>query len=138
MKLMSLVDKLQLGKHVRFHNRFLSKTELIKYLLATDIYISPYISPSQMSSGTLAYALGAGRATISTPYLHARELLANNRGLFCKFKDPDSIAESISVLLKNEGLRRKMEKKVYEYSRKFVWPNVAMRYAELFRRVLKT
>lgn len=138
MKLMSLVDKLQLGKHVRFHNRFLSNAELIKYLLATDIYISPYISPSQISSGTLVYALGAGRATISTPYLHAREVLANNRGLFCKFKDPDSIAESIGVLLKNEGLRKKMEKKVYEYSRKFIWPNVAMRYAELFRQVLKT
>lgn len=138
MKLMSMVDKLQLGKHVRFHNRFLSKAELIKYLLATDIYISPYISPSQISSGTLVYALGAGRAIISTPYLHAREALANNRGLFCKFKDPDSIAESIGVLLKNEGLRKKMEKKVYEYSRKFVWSNVAMRYAELFRQVLKT
>jgi len=138
MKLMSLVDKLQLGKHVRFHNRFLSKAELIKYLLATDIYISPYISPSQTSSGTLVYALGAGRAAISTPYIHAREALANNRGLFCKFRDPDSIAESITVLLKNERLRKKMEKKAYKYSRKFVWSNVAMRYAELFKQVLKT
>jgi glycosyltransferase involved in cell wall biosynthesis len=138
MKLMRLVDELQLGKHVRFHNRFLSKLELIRYLRATDIYISPYIASNQVSSGTLVYALGMGKAIISTPYLHAKEALANGRGLFCKFKDPNSVAKSIDTLLRNEGLRRRMEKKAYEYSRKFVWSNVAIRYAKLFKQVLKT
>jgi len=138
MKLMKLVDKLQLGRHVRFHNRFLSKLELMRYLQATDIYISPYITPNQVSSGTLVYALGVGRAIISTPYLHAREVLANGRGIFCKFRDPNSIAKSIDTLLRNEVLTRKMEKKAYEYSRRFVWSNVAKRYVGLFKQILKT
>lgn len=137
IKLMKLVDDLQLGEYVRFHNRFLSKRELIKYLQATDIYISPYIAPNQISSGTLVYALGMGRAIVSTPYLHAQEVLANGRGLFCKFKNPDSIAKSIDMLLRNERLRKKMEKKAYEYSRRFVWSNVAQKYAELFKQILK-
>lgn len=138
MKLMRLVDEIQLKEHVRFHNRFLSKPELIKYLQATDIYISPHIDPNQISSGTLVYALGTGRAIISTPYLHAKEVLANGRGLLCRFKNPDSITESIDTLLKDKRLRRNMEKKAYEYSRRFVWSNVAKRYAKLFKRVLKT
>lgn len=137
MKLMRLVDELGLVEHVRFHNRFLSKPELIKYLQATDIYISPYISPNQISSGTLVYALGTGRAIVSTAYLHAREVLANGRGLLCEFKNPNSIAKSIEKLLKDETLRRSMAKKAYKYSRKFVWSNVAQQYIKLFKQLLK-
>jgi len=136
-RLMRLVDKLGLNKHVRFHNRFLSKRELISYLQATDIYIMPYISPNQISSGTLVYALGAGRAVVSTPFLHARELLANGRGLFCEFNDPNSIAESIEKLLENVALRKSMEKKAYAYSRRFVWSNVAKDYARIFNQASK-
>jgi glycosyltransferase involved in cell wall biosynthesis len=135
-KLMRLVEELHLEKHVRFHNRFLSKRELIKYLQATDVYLTPYISPNQISSGTLVYALGTGRAVVSTPYLHAQEVLAEGQGLFCKFKDANSIAVCIEKLL-DENLRRTMQRKAYKYSRRFVWSNVAKEYLKLFKRILK-
>jgi glycosyltransferase involved in cell wall biosynthesis len=133
--LMKLVDKLGLREHVRFHNRFLSKRELIRFLQATDIYVTPYISPNQISSGTLVYALGTGKAIISTPFLHAKEVLANGRGLFCEFNDPNSIAECMEKLLESEALRKSLQKKAYAYSRGFVWSNVARDYAEAFEQV---
>ncbi|MCW4019427.1 MAG: glycosyltransferase family 4 protein [Candidatus Bathyarchaeota archaeon] len=136
-KLMTLVNDLGLYEHVRFDNRYLSKRELIKYLQATDIYLTPYVSPNQISSGTLTYALGAGKAVVSTPYFHAQDTLANNRGLFFKFKDPDSIAESLAVLL-DDNLRRAIQKRVYKYSRRFLWTNVAKNYVNLFNKVTKT
>jgi polysaccharide biosynthesis protein PslF len=135
-RLMKLVSELGLDEHVRFHNRFLSKRELIKYLQATDIYLTPYISPNQISSGTLTYALGAGKAVISTPYFHAQETLANNRGLFCKFKDPVSMAEGIDKLL-DESFRKNIQKRAYRYSRRFLWTNVARKYVDLFKTVIK-
>jgi glycosyltransferase involved in cell wall biosynthesis len=136
-RLMKLVEDLHLEQHVRFHNRFLSKRELIKYLQATDIYLTPYISPNQISSGTLTYALGAGRAVVSTPYLHAQETLANGRGLFCKFKDANSIAECIERLL-DRKLRKTIQGKAYKYSRRFVWSRVATDYLDLFKQTIKT
>ncbi len=136
-KLMRLVDELKLGKHVRFHNRFLSKKELIRYLQATDIYITPYVDRNQISSGTLTYALGTGKAIISTPYLHAEEALADGRGLLCKFRNPNSVAECINKLLEDPELRLSLEKKAYAYSRNFTWPKVAEKYVKLFNRLLK-
>ncbi|MDH5770613.1 MAG: glycosyltransferase family 4 protein [Candidatus Bathyarchaeota archaeon] len=136
-RLMRLVDELKLGKHVRFHNRFLSKRELIRYLQATDIYITPYVDRNQISSGTLVYALGTGKAIISTPYLHAEETLADGRGLICKFRNPTSIAECINRLLGDPELRLSLERKAYAYSRNFTWPKVAEKYAKLFNRLLK-
>ena len=135
--LMRLVDELKLGKHVRFYNRFLSKRELIRYLQATDIYITPYIDRNQISSGTLAYALGTGKAIISTPYLHAEEALANGRGLICKFRNPASIAECINRLIEDPELRLSLKRKTYAYSRNFIWPKVAEKHAKLFNRFLK-
>ena len=134
--LIKLVDDLNLNENVKFHNRFLLKRELIKYLQATDIYLSPYPEPNQISSGTLVYAMGTGKAIIATPYLHAQEALAEDRGLFCKFRDHKSIAEGISQILDDGELRRNMQRKVYSYSRDFTWPVVAKRYAELYRRIL--
>jgi len=136
-KLMRLVDEMLLEKHVRFHNRFLTKRELIKYLQATDIYLTPYNSPNQISSGTLAYALGAGRVVISTPFLHAQDVLAKEHGLFCKFKDPNSIAVCIDRLL-DENLRKVMQIKAYKYSRRFVWSKVAKEYLKLFNQTIKS
>ena len=136
-RLMRLVDELKLGKHVRFHNRFLSKRQLIRYLQATDIYITPYVDRNQISSGTLAYALGTGKAIISTPYLHAEEALADGRGLICKFRNPTSIAECINRLLEDPELRLRLERKAYAYSRNFTWPKVAEKYVKLFNRFLK-
>ena len=136
--LIKLVDDLDLNEHVKFHNRFLRKHELIRYLQATDIYLSPYPDPNQISSGTLVYAMGTGKVVIATPYLHAKEALAEGRGLFCKFKNSKSIAEAINQLLEDDELRRKIQKKVYSYSRNFTWPVVAKRYADLYRRILNT
>jgi glycosyltransferase involved in cell wall biosynthesis len=136
VNLIKLVDQLGLKNHVRFHNRFLTKRELIRYLHATDIYITPYIGPNQISSGTLVYALGAGRPVVSTPYLHAKEVLSHGRGMFCEFKNPDSIAEQVKKLLENDKLRRDLEKKAYRYSRSFVWPKVAQKYTDIFKRAI--
>ncbi len=135
-KLMKLVDTLRLEEHVKFHNRFLLKRELIKYLQATDICLTPYLSPNQISSGTLVYALGAGRAVISTPYLHAIEVLAEGRGLLCKFESQSSIAKCIETLL-DDRLRKKTERNAYKYGRRFVWSNVAREYSKLFKQIGK-
>jgi glycosyltransferase involved in cell wall biosynthesis len=137
-KLTKLVDELGLYDHVKFHNRFLHVRELIRYLQATDIYITPYLEPNQISSGTLVYAMGAGRAIIATPYLHAEEALAKGRGIFCKFRDHRSITKGIIQLLNDKGLRRNMQRRVYRYSRDFTWRKVAKRYSMLFRSVLDT
>ena len=98
-ELMRLVSELGLEEHVRFTNRFVTKRELTKFLQVTDIYLTPYTSPNQISSGTLIYALGAGKAIVSTPYYHAQEVLANDRGILCKFEDSASIAEAVNKLL---------------------------------------
>jgi glycosyltransferase involved in cell wall biosynthesis len=136
MNLIKLVDQLGLKNHVRFHNRFLTKRELVRYLHATDIYITPYIGPNQISSGTLVYALGAGRAVVSTPYLHAKEALSHGRGMFCQFRNPDSITDEVKKLLDNDKLRRDMEKRAYRYSRSFIWPKIAQKYTDILKQVI--
>jgi glycosyltransferase involved in cell wall biosynthesis len=117
---------------VKFLNRFLSKPELYNYLQATDVYITPYLSPNQVSSGTLSYALAAGKAVVSTPYLHAKEALGEGRGVFCNFNDSASIAERVTEIIENKRLRTSLERKAYAYSRKFTWPLVAKKYLNLF------
>ena len=129
------VKELGLKNHVAFQNRFLSKMELIRYLQATDIYITPYPGANQISSGTLINALAAGRAVVSTPYLHAKEVLNNGRGVLCDFKNSASIADAMETLLSNENLKMKTETKAYEYSRSFIWPRVAKKYANLFNLI---
>ena len=130
--LSTLVDKYGLERHVIFINRFLTTEELITYLEATDIYVVPYITKDQVSSGTLAYALAAGKAIISTPFPHAQELLSEGRGLLCEFEDSDSIAKCTIALLEDKQLRETMEKRSYDYSRQFLWPEVAKKYIRLF------
>jgi glycosyltransferase involved in cell wall biosynthesis len=109
--------------------------ELIRYLQATDIYLTPYPGANQISSGTLIYALAAGRAVVSTPYLHAKEVLNNGRGFLCDFKNSASIVDVLETLLSNESLKRETETKAYEYSRNFIWSRVAKKYAELFNLI---
>jgi polysaccharide biosynthesis protein PslF len=133
-KLTHLVAELGLEEHVRFTNRFITKKELVNFLQASDIYLTPYISPNQISSGTLIYALGAGKAVVSTPYYHAKEVLANNRGILCKFKDPDSIAASINSL-SDKNFRHEIQRKAYKYSRRFLWKNVAKKYVNLIKSI---
>jgi polysaccharide biosynthesis protein PslF len=133
-ELTRLVSDLGLEEHVRFTNRFITKRELIKFLQATDIYITPYISPNQISSGTLIYALGAGKAVVSTPYYHAQEVLSNDRGILCKFEDSASVAEGINRLL-DENFRSEVQRRAYKYSRRFLWKNVAKKYLNLINTI---
>jgi len=130
--LLKMAKNLGLRGHVKFLNRFLSKPELFNYLQATDVYITPYLSPNQVSSGTLSYALAAGKAVVSTPYLHAKEALGEGRGVFCNFNDSTSLAEKITEIIENKSLRTSLEHKAYQYSRKFTWPSVAKKYLALF------
>jgi CBS domain-containing protein/glycosyltransferase involved in cell wall biosynthesis len=134
--LLNLVDSLGLEKNVRFVNRFLTENELIRYLQATDIYITPYPNREQISSGTLSYALSTGKAIITTPFLQAEEVISNGAAMKCEFKDSHSITECIETLLKDNQMHQRSGRMAYEYSRPMIWPNVAMRYVNLFYHAL--
>jgi len=120
--------------HVIFYNRFVSLEELVEFISAADIYITPYLNPAQIVSGTLAYTLGAGKAVISTPYWYAEEMLAKGRGALVPFRDPAALAEQVIALLHNEAKRHAMRKKAYLFGRAMIWPKVAQRYMESFDR----
>jgi glycosyltransferase involved in cell wall biosynthesis/CBS domain-containing protein len=134
--LLDLVDSLGLGKNVRFVNRFLTESELIRYLQATDIYIIPYPNREQISSGTLSYALSTGKAIVTTPFLQAEEVISNGAAMKCEFRDPSSIAKCVGALLEDDQIHQRFGRTAYEYSRAMIWPNVAMRYVNLFYHVL--
>ncbi|MFW9956070.1 MAG: glycosyltransferase family 4 protein [Candidatus Thorarchaeota archaeon] len=134
-RLIRLVNRLNLRDNVRFHNRFLSKDELIQYLQATDVYICPYIKKEQLSSGTVTYALGAGKPIISTPFYYAEELLAEDRGILCKFSSPKSISDGLRQLLDNPQKKAHIEKLAYEHGQSMTWPRVASKYADLFKEL---
>ncbi len=119
---------------VIFYNRFVSLEELVEFIGATDIYITPYLNPAQIVSGTLAYTVGAGKAVISTPYWHAEEMLAEERGVLVPFRDPAALAEQVIDLLDNEAKRNGMRKRAYLYGREMIWPQVARHYMKSFQR----
>ena len=124
--------ELGVGDNVMFVNRFVELNELCEFLGAADIYVTPYLNEAQITSGTLAYALGAGKATISTPYWYAQEMLADGRGRLVPFHDSAAIAEQMLDLLDNETARHAMRKKAYSFTRQMVWSNVAREYLDLF------
>lgn len=131
-KLQTLVRDLDLEGHVQFVNRYLTKPELIRYLQASDVYLTPYLNPDQIVSGTLAYAMACGKAIISTPYLYAQALCADGRGILVNFRDPQSIADALLSLMDEPLLRLEMESRAYRYGRHMTWQAVGKRYAELF------
>jgi glycosyltransferase involved in cell wall biosynthesis len=120
--------------HVIFYNRFVSLEELNEFIGATDIYITPYHNADQITSGTLAYTLGAGKAVISTPYWYAQEMLAEDRGVLIPFHNPEALAAQVIDLLDNESKRHAMRKQAYLFGRAMIWPQVAQRYMESFER----
>ncbi len=120
--------------HVIFYNRFVSLEELVQFISAADIYITPYQDAAQSTSGTLAYTLGAGKAVISTPYWYAEEMLAEERGALVPFRDPAALAEQVIDLLDNESKRHAMRKRAYLFGREMIWSNVAHRYMASFER----
>ena len=120
--------------NVIFYNRFVSLQELVQFIGAADIYITPYLDAAQITSGTLAYTIGAGKAIISTPYWYAEEMLAGERGVLVPFREPSALADSVIDLLDNESKRHAMRKRAYLFGRDMIWPHVARRYMQSFER----
>jgi glycosyltransferase involved in cell wall biosynthesis len=133
-ELTALAEQLGVSSQLIFNNRFVSAEELVEHVGAADIYVTPYRHEAQVVSGTLAIALGAGKAIVSTPYWHAKELLANGRGMLVPFDDPDSIAEAVLRLLENDAERHAMRKRAYIHSRGTTWPKTARAYMASFQR----
>ena len=134
LSLEARVRELGLGAHVRFHNRFVSLEELTGFLAASEIYITPYLKAEQSTSGTLAYAVGSGRAVLSTPYCYAQELLAEGRGVLLPWRDHRAIAREVVALMEDDGRRLAMRRKAADLGSSMLWPAVARRYLETFQR----
>ena len=129
-----LAKDLGIKPNVSFYNRFVEIDELIEFIGMADIYITPYLNPAQITSGTLAYAFGCGKAVVSTPYWYAEELLAEGRGVLVPFDDSAALAREICELLRDEPRRHSMRKKAYMLGREMIWSHVAHLYMESFQR----
>ncbi|MEO0586862.1 MAG: glycosyltransferase family 4 protein, partial [Planctomycetota bacterium] len=127
--------ELGVADNVQWVNRFMDLEELVEYLGAADVYVTPYLNEAQITSGTLAYAIGTGKAVVSTPYWHAQELLADNRGRLVPFHDTPALANAVNDLLDNEIERATVRKAAYQWSRPMVWPAVAEAYLDLAERI---
>lgn len=127
--------ELNLENHVIFFDRYVDFEQLCEFIGACDIYVTPYQSREQIVSGTLAYAVGTGKAIISTPYFYAEEVLANGRGKLVDFRDVHGLSKALIDLIENEAIRHRMRKKAYEFGRQMTWSNVGLAYAELFDKI---
>jgi len=134
LSLERLAKDLGVQKHVVFFNRFVELEELMRFIGATDIYLTPYLTEAQITSGTLAYAFGAGNAVVSTPYWHAAELLTAERGKLVPFRDVKAVAMAVVELLRDEPLRHSIRKNAYKLGREMVWGRVAQLYARSFEQ----
>jgi glycosyltransferase involved in cell wall biosynthesis len=132
-KLQRLVSRLGVGRNVRFCNRFVGIEELKEFLLAADIYVTPYLYREQITSGTLAYAFGCGKAVISTPYWHAEELLAGGRGVLVPFADSAAIARGAIGLLGDQARLEAMRRQAYELGRGMIWSEVARQFMATYQ-----
>ena len=129
-RLQRRVAELGIEKHVQFVNQFVELEDLTKYIAAADVYLTPYLNEAQITSGTLAYAYGCGKAVVSTPYWHAVDLLSEGRGRLVKFRDADSISESINNLFDDDAERAKICEAAYQAGREMVWPAIGGRMAQ--------
>lgn len=134
LSLERLAKDLGVQKHVVFFNRFVELEELMRFIGAADIYLTPYLTEAQITSGTLAYAFGAGNAVVSTPYWHATELLDEERGKLVPFRDAHAIAMAVASLLRDEPLRHALRKNAYILGREMIWSRVAQLYARSFKQ----
>jgi glycosyltransferase involved in cell wall biosynthesis len=135
--LIEQVNNLGLREHVQFVNRYLSMHDLLDYLLATDVYVTPYYAnPNQITSGTLAYAMTAGKVIVSTPYTHAQELLADGRGFIFPFRDSAKLAEIIVMLLEDQSLYNETKDRAVEFGRNMTWPRVGIEYLKMYSKAL--
>ena len=133
-----LATELKVDKNLVFINRFLPEKELVNYLSAADIYITPYINEAQISSGTLSYAIGAGAACLSTPYWHAVELLNGSRGQFFDFRDANGLASVVNDLFDDPQKLAELRENAYEYGLHLRWPNITSKYLALLNEVIST
>ena len=133
-RLQDLARSLGVAEHVRFYDQFVELDELVRFIGAADIYVTPYLNPAQITSGTLAYTVGAGKAVISTPYWYAEEMLAGGRGAIVPFRDAPAVADAVTGMLENEAERHAMRKRAYALGREMTWPVVGQRYMESFSR----
>ncbi|HKC90998.1 MAG TPA: glycosyltransferase family 4 protein [Candidatus Limnocylindria bacterium] len=131
------IDRLGLGDRVRFVNQYLTQREIVDYLLATDVYVTPYLDLNQITSGTLAYALGAGKAIVSTRYLHAAEALDEGRGLLVDPRDAPALSRAVLAVLDDPALKRELEQRAYDYGKEMAWPNVGRRVLALTQEVIR-
>jgi glycosyltransferase involved in cell wall biosynthesis len=136
-RLIQRCQELGIENNVSFVNRYLTLRELILYLQATDVYLMPYLDPEQIVSGTMAYAVGAGKPTIATPFAYAKEVLANGRGVVVPFRNSEAIAGALVSLAEDEYLRLDMAAKAYAYTRSWVWREVGRQYGMLTADVLQ-
>ena len=132
LRLRHRAKELGVGDNIVFHDRFLERSELLEIIRAADIYVSPYLNEAQIVSGTLAYAVGAGKAVVSTPYWHAQEMLADGRGRLVPFKDHQALAHEINQLLDYPEERLKLRRAAYAYARPMVMQQMGRHYLELF------
>src|SRR5258706_6444137 len=134
LSLERLAKKNKIQKNVIFYNRFVELDELKEFIGAADLYITPYLNEAQVTSGTLAYTFGAGKAVVSTPYWHAAELLADDRGVLVPFRDPGAIARAVIGLLRDDARRHAIRKNAYMLGREMIWSNVAKLYLRSFEQ----
>jgi glycosyltransferase involved in cell wall biosynthesis len=132
-----LVRKYELEKNVLFVDKFVEYEELYKYISAADVYVTPYQSQEQITSGTLAYAVALGKVVVSTPYRYAEEVLAEDRGYLVPFNDPQALAGTLGGILSHREDMRKTRLAAYAYGRLMIWPRVAELYHDLFEEVHK-
>ena len=134
-QLVRTVERLGLAHNVTFLNQYLTQREIIELLLATDVYVTPYLDPRQITSGTLVYAMGAGKAVVSTRYLHALEALSGGRGLLVDFRDPEQIAGSVTSILADRPLKQRLERDAYAYAKDMTWPKIGQRWVEVMNAI---
>ena len=137
-RLWQLVKDRGLQQHVEFVDEYLTQAQIVEYLLASDVYVTPYLDPQQITSGTLAYALGAGKAIVSTPYPHATEVLTRERGIVVPFRSQSALAESTLRILGDPALKQRFEQAAYAYGRETAWPRVGQRTLGILREAAFT
>lgn len=131
------VRRLKLEKNVIFYEQYLTYKEIIRYLLASDVFVTPYLVPEQTSSGVVSYALGCGKAIVATKFLYAKDVLSEGRGKLINFRNSTQIFEAVDYLFSHPKQKKKIEEKAYDYGQTMIWEEVAMKYVKLFFKILK-